>query len=91
MKFEIGKKYMHETGMLLSVVGELETTWWGKTLIGEMISLSRDDNDKTATGNIELIAINDDVKLFRDWKKISNRKWLSYFEGQAEAETEIDE
>ena len=82
MKFEIGKKYLHETGMLLSVLGELETTWWGKTLVGEMISLSRTEDDKSATGKIELVAINDEVELLRDWKKISNLKWLSYFKDE---------
>lgn len=35
MTFQIGKTYKHTTGKVMKIIGELDTTIYGKALIGE--------------------------------------------------------
>jgi len=66
MIFEIGKFYRHSTGKQIAVLGELETTLYGKTLIAEtdsshFISVGRDE---TSSENFHEISKDDWMKNF---------------------------
>jgi hypothetical protein len=67
MIFEIGKFYKHRTGMMLSIVGRLNTTMFGDTLIAET-----DDNvNFQAVGSTEAYAEN--------YREISEEEWMKNF------------
>ena len=71
MIFEIGKFYKHNTGVFLSIVGEAETTMWGKTLVGE----SNEDA-------YNLIPIGSDKASAVNWVEIPKEEWMTQFERQ---------
>lgn len=65
--FEIGKVYRHEgTGILLHVVGEVETTGDGKTLVAEM-------------NNGELRAVGRSPSHAQCWAPICPGRWFAYW------------
>ena len=66
MKFEIGKYYRHTTGFSLAIIGELETTLYGKALIAEGT-----DGQLRAVGREEASAEN--------YKEITKEEWLKNF------------
>lgn len=67
MKFEVGKYYRHTTGQKLHVLGELETTMWGKTLIGE------------SDWRSELIPVGQTDDNAVNWSEIDREEWMKSF------------
>lgn len=67
MKFEIGKYYQHSGGRKISIIGELQTTFWSwqnlPTLIGEC-----DDASLRPIGRDENATVN--------WSEITKEEWL---------------
>ncbi len=66
MCFQLGKYYKHTTGYCLHIVGALETTMWGLTLIAE------------TTGN-KLIAVGRDEASAVNYSEITKEEWMRYF------------
>jgi len=66
MIFEIGKYYQHTTGIELSIIGELETTLWGKTLIAE-------------TNSSDFEAVGSDIYATTNYVEISKEEWMKNF------------
>lgn len=67
MVFEIGKCYKHKTGEEIKVIGELETTLYGKALIAE----SGDSSLFSAVGRTEDCSVN--------WTEITEEEWMKNF------------
>jgi len=67
MIFEIGKYYEHTTGNQLAILGELETTMFGKCLIAEQSN----SNFFTSVGR--------DTNSADNWHEISREKWMKNF------------
>lgn len=67
MKLEIGKFYRHLTGQELAIVGEAETTMYGKVLVAEtnrfgyLIPIGRGESNAT------------------NYKEISKKEWMRNF------------
>ena len=85
MKFREGKFYAHPSGMIMAVLGRLNTTMWGNdALIAEVIRPTSIDG-KEIEAVVELVALNENIKraaMFNrgDWKKINRKKWEKAFE-----------
>lgn len=70
MKFEIGKVYRHAgLGGLMKIVGELETTMYGKCLVGER------------TDKSDLYPVGRDESAAENWVEATETEWESCFEG----------
>lgn len=67
MIFEIGKYYEHTTGRQLAILGELETTMFGKCLIAEQ-------NDGP-----NFISVGRDSTSADNYHEISKEKWMKNF------------
>ena len=67
MGFEIGKYYQHTGGKMISVIGEVITTAYGKTLVAECNSMSN------------LMPVGRDGDAMQNWSEITKGKWLSNF------------
>lgn len=67
MIFEQGKYYSHPTGRQMAIVGEVETTLYGKCLIAE----TDDGADLKSVGRDESAAEN--------WTEISKDEWMKNF------------
>ena len=72
MKAEIGKFYAHEAGRNIAIVGEVETTKWGKMLVVE-------EADRTGH-SISCIERGDSDLSDATWVEIGKEEWLSNFE-----------
>jgi hypothetical protein len=68
MKFEIGKKYRHTTGTEISVIGRLQTTMYGNSLIAECVKTHED-----------LIVVGSYESATANWSEISNDEWMDNF------------
>lgn len=68
MVFEIGKKYRHTTGTEISVVGRLQTTMYGNTLIAECVKTFED-----------LITVGSDESATANWSEITDKEWMDNF------------
>jgi hypothetical protein len=66
MVFEVGKFYRHTTGLEYSIIGKLETTMWGKTLIAE-------------TNSSDLEAVGEDMYATVNFEEISREEWMKNF------------
>lgn len=67
MIFEEGKYYRHTTGVELAIVGKLNTTMFGETLIAET-------ND-----NISFQAVGSTEANTQNYKEISREEWMKNF------------
>lgn len=67
MIFEVGKFYRHPTGEEMAVIGEAETTLYGKCLVAE----SNRSADLKPVGRHESHADN--------WSEISRDEWMKNF------------
>ncbi len=74
MIFEIGKFYRHTTGIFMAIVGEVNTTMWGSTLIGES---THDSYGLMPVGRDEASAVN--------WEEITKEEWMEQFEPNDQA------
>lgn len=61
----------------MAIVGEVETTMWGKTLIGEA---THDSYSLMPVGNDESNAIN--------WEEIEKKEWMIQFKPDNDSEIE---
>lgn len=66
IKFELGKCYQHSTGSQLKIVGEANTTLYGKCLVGETSF-----GELTPVGKTEDHAVN--------YIEISEEEWMKNF------------
>jgi len=65
--FEIGKFYRHNDGEEIAILGELETTMYGKCLVAESsrsMDLKPVGNDASCTANFHEITKKDWMKNF---------------------------
>lgn len=67
MPFQIGKYYQHTGGEMMSIVGSVITTAYGKTLVAERNNMSN------------LTPIGHDEDAMQNWSEITKGKWLSNF------------
>jgi hypothetical protein len=67
MQFEIGKYYTHPSGEQMSIVGEVETTLYGKCLIAE------------SSGYADLKPVGKDESSAENWAEISKEEWMKNF------------
>lgn len=65
MVFEIGKSYKHTTGKEMTIIGELETKYWGFCLIGE-------------TSDCELIPVGRDEESAINWSLVDQWRHINY-------------
>lgn len=70
MKFEIGKYYRHTTGHLLSILGEIETDMWGKTLVAES------NRPRAMT---ELTPVGSDAGAAVNYSEIDREQWMQSY------------
>jgi len=68
MKFKIGKYYEHMTGAVIHIIGSLNTTLYGMTLIAECAN--RDEI---------FMAIGPDSSATANWVEVDEEEWSSYF------------
>ena len=68
MKFEIGKFYRHTTGKDLAIIGELETTMFGKTLIAETKDITEC-----------LMAVGRQESATANYTEITKEEWMKNF------------
>lgn len=68
MRFEIGKFYKHTSGKKISIVGCVETTMYGKTLIAEQC----DSPDFTPVGYSS-------DSFAQSWIEIPEDEWMKCF------------
>lgn len=68
MVFEIGKFYRHTTGLELAIVGEVETTLYGKCLVAE---------SNEPSGN--LVAVGRDESATQNFIEITKEEWMKNF------------
>lgn len=66
MTFELGKVYQHTTGIQMKIVGEANTTLYGKCLVGE-------DN----YGKLKPIGA--DSSNAENWIEITEDEWMKNF------------
>ena len=66
--FEIGKFYQHSGGGKLHILGELDTTMWGKLCL-----IAEEDGDSILrpVGKDEASAFN--------WQEITKKEWMKSF------------
>jgi hypothetical protein len=69
MTFEIGKCYRHTAGSEMKIIGEADSTLFGKTLIGE--NCGKETQMFTAVGRAEDHAVN--------WTEITEEEWMKNF------------
>lgn len=67
MVFEIGKCYRHNGGEEISIIGELETTLYGKCLISE----------SNRGWNLKPVGRDEDAA--ENWKEITVEEWMQNF------------
>lgn len=70
MKFEVGKYYKHTIGHTLAILGYLETTMWGKTLIAE----SNQQGQMT-----ELVAVGSNESAIANYREITKEEWMENY------------
>ncbi len=70
MRFEIGKVYQHTSGQMMKIVGEVETTTHGKTLVGEV-----GDPDRWH----DLKPIGHDEAAAENWAEATEAEWMANF------------
>jgi hypothetical protein len=67
MKFEIGKFYKHTTGQQIAIVGEVETTMYGRCLVAEC-------SDKA-----DLLPVGADESHAENYSEITKEEWMMNF------------
>lgn len=67
MVFEIGNYYKHSTGSILHIIGELETTMYGMSLMAEV------------GGEGKIIAVGKDKSSAVNYRKITKEEWDKCF------------
>ncbi len=67
MVFETGKFYRHTTGQDLAILGELETTMYGKCLVAE--------SNKSG----DLIPVGSDESATQNYIEITKEEWMKNF------------
>ncbi len=67
MGFQIGKYYEHTCGEMMSIVGEVQTTMYGKALVAEC----------SKSSNLRPVGRDDDAMV--NWTEVTKGKWLSNF------------
>ena len=67
MRFEIGKVYTHSAGEMVMIVGEVETTLYGKTLVAESICVTH------------LKAFGDDEDATQNWSEVPLSVWWKHW------------
>ena len=65
--FQIGHVYAHQTGRLMRVVGEVETTGYGRVLVGEESSSSN------------LIPLGRDATASQGWREVKLVTWYDHW------------
>lgn len=68
MVFEIGKCYVHTTGMQMHIIGEVKTMMRGEGLLAETYGV---DEELMQVGTLPENAVN--------WQEISLEEWMSNF------------
>lgn len=67
MKFEIGKFYRHTTGEELAILGEVETTLYGKCLVAE------------SSDHVDLKPVGKDESNAENYVEITKNEWMKNF------------
>jgi len=80
MTFEIGKCYRHSTGIYMSIVGEVETTMWGTTLVAE-----------ATHDNYGLVPVGKDPARAVGWEEVTEEEWTEQFEPQGQPRQDTNE
>lgn len=68
MRFEIGKYYKHTSGQIISIIGCVESTMYGKTLVAE-------HSDRP---DFSPIGYNSD-EYAQNWVEVDKEEWLKCF------------
>ena len=68
MKFEIGKVYRHKTGRVMKIVGVVQSTTRGLTLIGEQLQ-----------GQVTFFAVGSDESATLNWEAVGDEVWEAQF------------
>lgn len=68
MSFEIGKCYRHTTGHEIKIVGLLNTTMYGVTLMAECVGTRE-----------EFMPVGSDESATQNYIEISNEEWMKNF------------
>ena len=66
-KFEIGKYYRHSSGKEIAILGEVDTTMYGKVFVAE----------SNRESNLRPVGQSNDHA--RDWVEISKEEWMKNF------------
>lgn len=78
MIFEVGKCYRHTTGHEISIVAEVETTMFGKTLLAEQ------------TDRLDFMAVGLSEANSENYKEITREEWMRNFTVTPEEITDVN-